>query len=223
MNKYVIGQATKALAQVILDEKRQDEGVVIAYDCRINSKVFARHCASIFAGHGIKAYIFDELRPTPELSFAIRHLKTVSGVNVTASHNPKEYNGYKVYWDKGSQILDDIALRVQEKIKTIDLFDTNGVLDFEEGVKNGMIQIIGSEVDDVYTKNVLGLTINDDNVKKDINIVYTPFNGTGIKFIPDILKARGFKNVEIVKEQMEPDGNFPTTPYPNPEDTKNFE
>ncbi|MBN2853452.1 MAG: phospho-sugar mutase [Clostridia bacterium] len=223
MNKYVVGQATRALAQVILESNRQDEGVAIAYDCRINSESFAKHCASIFAGHGIKVYIFDDLRPTPELSFAIRHLKTVAGVNVTASHNPKEYNGYKVYWDKGSQILDDIALKVQEYIGQIDLFDESKMIDFEEGVRSGIISIINKQVDIPYTKEVLNLSINDDNVKKDIKIVYTPFNGTGIKFIPAILKDRGFKNVEIVKEQMTPDGNFPTTPYPNPENTENFE
>jgi len=223
MNKYVIGQATKALAQVILEEKRQDEGVAIAYDCRINSKAFAKHCASIFASNGIKVYIFDDLRPTPELSFAIRYLKTVSGVNVTASHNPKEYNGYKVYWDEGSQILDNIALRVQEKIKAIDLFDNKGIMAFEEGIEKGLINIIGDEIDEEYSKQVLALKLNDVNVNKNINIVYTPFNGTGIKFIPDILRKRGFNNIVLVKEQEHPDGNFPTLPYPNPEESKNFE
>ncbi|MCK5812273.1 MAG: phospho-sugar mutase [Clostridiales bacterium] len=223
MNIYVIRQATRALAQVIVEEKRQQEGVVIAYDCRINSNNFAKHCAEIFAGHGIKTYIFDDLRPTPELSFAIRYLKTVSGINVTASHNPKEYNGYKAYWDQGSQILDDIALRIQDNIKKINLFDDSKIMPFDKGIKQGVIEIIGKEVDDAYSKKVLSLTLNDINVKKDINIVYTPFNGTGIKFIPDILKERGFNNVTLVKEQMTPDGNFPTTPYPNPEDTKNFE
>ncbi len=223
MNIYIIRQATRALAQVIVEEKRQQEGVVIAYDCRINSNNFAKHCAEIFAGHGIKTYIFDDLRPTPELSFAIRYLKTVSGINVTASHNPKEYNGYKAYWDQGSQILDDIAFRIQDKVKEIDIFDNSQIISFDKGVKQGLIKVIGKKVDDAYTKNVLSLTLNDENVKKDIKIVYTPFNGTGIKFIPDILRTRGFNDITLVKEQMMPDGNFPTTPYPNPEDTKNFE
>ena len=223
MNKYVIGQATKALAQVIVEENRQKDGVVIAYDCRINSKKFAKHCACIFAGHGIKAYIFEDLRPTPELSFAIRYLKTVSGINVTASHNPKEYNGYKAYWDKGSQILDDIAFKIQDKIKQIDIFDTSNIIEFDEGIESGIIEVIGKKVDDAYIEKVLELAINDDNIDKNIKIVYTPFNGTGMVFIPDVLKTRGFNNVIIVKEQMKPDGNFPTTPYPNPEDTKNFE
>ncbi|MDX1358075.1 MAG: phospho-sugar mutase [Clostridia bacterium] len=223
MNKYVLMQATRALADVVLEAGGKDRGVAIAHDCRINSRVYAETCAAIFYSKGIKAYIFEDLRPTPELSYAIRKLGTISGVNVTASHNPQEYNGYKVYWEEGSQILDDIADRILEKISTTELFDPEGIPSFEEGVNKGLITILGEEMDRMYLDDVKGLALNDEGIDKSVSAVYTPLNGTGAVLVPRILSERGFKNIYLVKEQLEPDGHFPTTPYPNPEDFSTFE
>lgn len=223
MNKYVLMQATRALAEVVLEAGGADKGVAIAHDCRINSRVYAKTCAAIFYSKGIRAYIFEDLRPTPELSYAIRKLGTISGVNVTASHNPQEYNGYKVYWEEGSQILDDIADKILNKISSIELFDPEGIPSFDEGIEKGFITILGEEMDSMYLEEVKGLALNEEGIDKSVSAVYTPLNGTGATLVPRILKERGFENIICVDEQMEPDGHFPTTPYPNPEDTSTFE
>ncbi|WP_233119528.1 phospho-sugar mutase [Thermosipho affectus] len=223
MNKYVIARATQGLADFINSkgEDRAKRGVVIAYDVRHYSKEFAREAASVLAGNGIKVYIFDDIRPTPELSFAVRYLNATAGIVITASHNPPEYNGYKVYWDKGSQILDDVAIPVQNNIKALKNFGMIKRIPFEEGL-NKLIHIIGKEVDEEYYKKVLSLALNED-IDKDIKIVYTPLNGTGNIPVRHVLKERGFKNVFVVKEQELPDPDFTTVGYPNPEDIKAFE
>jgi len=223
MNKYVLMQATRALAEVVLEAGGKDKGVAIAHDCRINSRVYAETCAAIFYSKGIKTYIFEDLRPTPELSYAIRKLGTISGVNVTASHNPQEYNGYKVYWKEGSQILDDIADKILAKIDETELFDPAGIPSYDEGVDSGLIIILGEDMDRMYLEEVKGLALNDVGIDKSVSAVYTPLNGTGAVLVPRILKERGFEHIYLVKEQMEPDGHFPTTPYPNPEDFSTFE
>lgn len=218
MNKYVIAQATHALANVIesFGEDYKKRGIAIAYDCRIKSDEFAILAARIMATHEIKTYIFDSLRPTPELSFTIRHLNLASGINITASHNPKEYNGYKVYWEEGSQIKDFIANKVLDEINKIDILNLPEIITEEEARNKNLIITIGKEIDEEYYKNILSLTLNDD-IDKDINIVYTPLNGAGNIPVREILKRRGFNKVHIVKEQENPDGTFPTSPYPNPE------
>ncbi|MBT1247738.1 MULTISPECIES: phosphoglucomutase [unclassified Thermosipho (in: Bacteria)] len=223
MNKYVIARATQGLADFINSkgEDRAKRGVVIAYDVRHYSKEFAREAASVLAGNGIKVYIFDDIRPTPELSFAVRYLNATAGIVITASHNPPEYNGYKVYWDKGSQILDDVAIPVQNNIKALKDFGMIKRIPFEEGLNN-LIHIIGKEVDEEYYKKVLSLALNED-IDKGIKIVYTPLNGTGNIPVRHVLKERGFKNVFVVKEQELPDPDFTTVGYPNPEDIKAFE
>lgn len=221
MNKYIVAKATQGLAQFILEKSDPKMGVVIAYDVRHFSKDFARIASEVLAGNGINVYIFDDIRPTPMLSFAVRHLKATAGIVITASHNPPEYNGYKVYWKEGSQILDDVAIPVQENIKKIKDFGEIKYLDFDEGVKRGIIKVIGKEVDEVYYEKVLSLGLNDD-IDKNINIVYTPLNGTGNIHVRHVLKERGFNNVYVVKEQELPDPDFKTVGYPNPEDIKAF-
>lgn len=221
MNKYIVAKATQGLAQFILEKSDPKMGVVIAYDVRHFSKDFARIASEVLAGNGINVYIFDDIRPTPMLSFAVRHLRATAGIVITASHNPPEYNGYKVYWKEGSQILDDVAIPVQENIKKIKDFGEIKYLDFDEGVKRGIIKVIGKEVDEVYYEKVLSLGLNDD-IDKNISIVYTPLNGTGNIHVRHVLKERGFNNVYVVKEQELPDPDFKTVGYPNPEDIKAF-
>lgn len=221
MNIYTVSQATKALCKVILEDTSLNKSIAIAHDSRIMSKEFSELVARIAVTYGIKAYIFEDLRPTPELSFAIRHLKCISGVNITASHNPKEYNGYKVYWKDGAQIKSDIADRILDKIKDIDIFDTQTIIEFKEGVDVGLIEIIGEDIDNIYFDLVKKVSLKN-NVDKDIKIVYTPLNGAGKNSVLKILKDMGYENVHLVVEQSEPDGNFPTVAYPNPEDSKAF-
>ena len=226
MNSYVIARATHALAKVIEahGEEYVKKGIAIAYDCRICSDEFAKLSALIMATHGIKAYLFDSLRPTPELSFAVRYYGCASGINITASHNPKEYNGYKVYWCEGSQIKDDIADKVLDEINKMDVFDLPEVITEEEAIKKGLLIYINDEVDKAYYEKVMSLSQRDDDeVDKNIKIVYTPLNGAGNIAVRTILDKKGYKNVFVVKEQENPDGTFPTIKYPNPEDTKAFE
>ena len=226
MNSYVIARATHALAKVIEahGEEYVKKGIAIAYDCRICSDEFAKLSALIMATHGIKAYLFDSLRPTPELSFAVRYYGCASGINITASHNPKEYNGYKVYWCEGSQIKDDIADKVLDEINKMDVFDLPEVIAEEEAIKKGLLIYINEEVDKAYYEKVMSLSQRDDDeVDKSIKIVYTPLNGAGNIAVRTILDKKGYKNVFVVKEQENPDGTFPTIKYPNPEDTKAFE
>jgi phosphoglucomutase len=223
MNIYTVSQATQGLADYInsCGEGYAKRGVVIAYDVRRMSKEFARITAQVLAANGIQVYLFDDIRPTPVLSFAVRYLGTASGIVITASHNPPEYNGYKVYWEKGSQITDDIAKPIEENIKKITDFGMIKKIDFDEAISKGLIKIVGSEVDNAYFEKVLSLALCDD-IDKNISIVYTPLHGTGGRFVRHVLDNRGFTNYFIVPEQENPDGEFPTVEYPNPEDLKAF-
>lgn len=231
MNEYIIARATDAFAKVIKSkgEEFSKKGVAIAYDCRLFSKEFSLTAALVLASHGIKTYLFDALRPTPELSFAIRKLGAAGGINVTASHNPKNYNGYKVYWQEGSQIKDDIADQILSEINKINGFEEVMFLSNREkyteeyAISNGLLEYIGNVIDDAFVKEVKAQSLNDDILKKDINIVYTPLNGAGNVLVRRVLAERGFSNVHVVKEQELPDGTFPTIEYPNPEDTRAFE
>ncbi|ERK56948.1 putative phosphoglucomutase [Gemella bergeri ATCC 700627] len=223
MNRFIIARATKALAKTIIDNGLQDKGIAIAHDPRLFSKEFAKLAALVMASNGVKAYLFEDLRPTPELSFTIRYLKTASGINITASHNPKEYNGYKVYWQEGSQIKSNISDKVLEYINSMDIFDNYVTLTEEEAVKKGLLVYIGKEIDEKFYKESLDCAINDDNIDKGISVVYTPLNGAGYKAVTTVLARRGFNNVYVVEEQKDPDGTFPTIEYPNPEDTAAFE
>lgn len=214
MNKYTVGMATQGYANY-LKKCFPEVKVAIAHDVRNNSRQFAEIAANIFAANGIKAYLFESIRPTPELSFAIRDLKCQGGLVITASHNPKEYNGYKAYWNDGAQLTpphDKNVIDEVEKIKGLDDVKWSGNED--------NIVIIGKDVDDVYIKMVKGLSVNPDVCirQHNLKIVYTPIHGTGIMLVPGALDAYGFDNVHIVEEQATPDGNFPTVIYPNPEE-----
>jgi len=224
MNVYTVSKATQGLAQYILDrgEEYAKRGVVIAYDVRRMSKEFARITAQVLAGNGVQVYLFDDIRPTPVLSYSVRHLKTASGIVITASHNPPEYNGYKVYWEYGSQIMDDIAEPIEENIRKIEDFGKIKKMEFDEAIQKGLIKIIGKEIDEAYFEKVLSLSLCDD-VDKNIGVVYTPLHGTGGRFVNYVLNKRGFTNYFIVPEQLEPNAEFPTVSYPNPEDLKAFE
>jgi len=220
MNIYTVGRASQALADYIKDfgEERMKMGVVIAYDVRHFSKEFAKESALILAANGIKAYLFEDIRPTPVLSFAVRYLKTTAGIVVTASHNPKDYNGYKVYWDQGSQILDDVANGIVEKIEKIG-YDFGKIkrISEEEAIRKNLLQYISKEVDEEYIQRVESLALRNEDVDKNIKIVYTPLNGTANKFVRRVLKERGFENVFVVKEQELPDPDFKSVANPNPE------
>ncbi len=224
MNKYTVSLATQGLADTIKNKGNDaiKRGVAIAYDVRHFSKDFAEVSARVLAANGIKVYIFDDIRPTPLLSYTIRKLNTISGIVITASHNPKDYNGYKVYWEEGSQILDDIAKEILDNINSIKDFSEIKIMDFEEGLNKGLISYIGKDIDDEYVEYVKSLSLND-NIDKDIKIVYTPLNGTGNKLVRRVLRERGFANVFVVPEQENPDPDFKTVGYPNPEDIKAFE
>lgn len=223
MNRYTVSLATQGLANTIksFGQSAMDRGVVIAYDVRHFSKKFSDIAARVLAANGIKVYLFEDLRPTPELSFAIRKLKTISGIVITASHNPKDYNGYKVYWEKGSQILDEIAEKITNNIKNVGEFSNVNIIDRQEALDRGLLKIIGKEIDDEYIKKVKNLLLHDD-IDKDINIVYTPLNGTGNIPVRRVLRERGFTNIFVVPEQENPDPDFTTVGYPNPEDIKAF-
>jgi len=216
MNKYTVGMATQGYANYLKQSfPNQEVKVAIAHDSRNNSRFFAETTANVFAANGIRVYLFDDLRPTPELSFAIRHLKCQGGVVCTASHNPKEYNGYKAYWNDGAQLVpphDKNVISEVEKIASVNDVKWTG------GEKN--ITIIGKEIDEAYMEMVKSLSVYPEVIakQKDIKIVYTPIHGTGIKLVPEVLKRFGFSNVHVVEEQSKPDGNFPTVVYPNPEE-----
>lgn len=222
MNVYTVAHATQGMAEMIKLEgpAAAERGVVIACDSRNNSTLFSKTAASVLSANGIKAYIFDGVRPTPELSFAIRHLGCIAGINITASHNPKEYNGYKAYWEDGAQLPPQHASIVSAKTKEIDIFTGVKKDDFDEAVKAGKITVIGEEVDKVYMQNVLSQRVKLDavkNVADDFAVVYTPLHGAGYKLVPEALTALGVKKLYTVKEQMILDGNFPTVKKPNPE------
>lgn len=226
MNTYTVAWATQGYANLVIDSDGQDRGVVVCRDSRNNSDAFACITARVLAANGIKVYYFDGIRPTPVLSFAIRELGATGGINITASHNPKEYNGYKVYWEDGAQITLDQAKTVSEYIEKTDIFDGVKLCDFDEAVNAGKIIYIGKEIDEKYISRVMSEMVDPVAIKKageDLKIVYTPLNGTGYKLIPETLRRCGLKNLYTVDEQMTPDGNFPTTPFPNPELADVFE
>ena len=223
MNTYTVSLATQGLAQTIINhgEGAMKKGVAIAYDVRQYSDKFAEIAARVLAGNGIKVYLFDDIRPTPMLSYTVRRLGTMSGIVVTASHNPQEYNGYKVYWEEGSQILDDIADEILDEIGSIDHFRDIKLMDFDVAKSKGLIEIIGGAIDDEYNDKLLKMAINED-IDKSVRIVYTPLNGTGNIPVRRVLKDRGFTEITVVPEQENPDWKFTTVGYPNPEDTKAF-
>ena len=225
MNKYTVTKATQGLANYIIKQGGQDRGVAIAYDCRIMSNEFSEETALCLNANGIKTYRFDELRPTPELSYAVRQLGCIAGIVITASHNPPEYNGYKVYWEDGAQIVAPHDKAIIEEVNSITDFGTIKTIDKEEAIKKGLYNVIGKEIDDKYISELKKLVVNSEAIKemqKDIKIVYSPLHGTGGKLVKRILSEVGFENVYIVPEQEKPDGNFPTVSYPNPEDPKAF-
>jgi len=218
MNKYTVGMATQGFANYMKKSFPGEEvKVVIGHDCRNNSRFFAETTANVFAANGIKVYLFEALRPTPEISFAIRTLGCKGGVVCTASHNPKEYNGYKAYWDDGAQLVPPHDTNV---ILEVDAIQSVNDVKWSGGEAN--ITIIGKEMDDQYTEMVKGLSVYPEVIAKqhDLKIVYTPIHGTGITLVPKVLAAFGFTNVHIVEEQATPDGNFPTVVYPNPEESE---
>ena len=228
MNIYTVRHATQAFAQVILAEGPEavKRGVAVCYDCRNNSPEFAQAAASVLACNGIPVRLFESLRPTPELSFAIREYGCIAGINVTASHNPKEYNGYKVYWEDGAQLPPKHADEVAKKMQELDVFACVKTADYDKAVAEGKIVIMGEETDEKFLSNVMA-QVNDkaavEQVADTFKMVYTPFHGTGHKLIPEALKRLGMKHVICVPEQMVIDGNFPTVVSPNPENPEGFE
>lgn len=225
MNVYTVRKATQGLANFIIKEGAQDKGVAIAYDSRRMSPEFADETALCLNANGIKAYVFPSLRPTPELSFAVRELGCIAGVVVTASHNPPEYNGYKVYWEDGAQITSPKDVEIINEVKAIKDYAVVKTMDKTEAIAKGLYNVIGSDIDDKYIAALKKQVINPDVIKEmgdDLVVVYTPLHGTGNVPATRVLKEVGFNNVTVVPEQALPDGDFPTVGYPNPEDPKAF-
>ncbi|MBQ0040505.1 MAG: phospho-sugar mutase [Clostridiales bacterium] len=232
MNVYVIRYATQALANVIIQNGGQEggnskegHGVAIAYDSRNNSPLFAQEAACVLAANNIKVHLFDALRPTPELSFAVRETGSIAGINVTASHNAKEYNGYKVYWADGAQTAPDKADGISSEIDRIDIFKDVKTISFEDAKAKGLVEMLGAEMDEKYLAKVIEQSVGKkyiDAAAKDMSIVYSPFHGAGYKLVPEVLKRIGISEIIPVDEQMIPDGNFPTVKSPNPENTEGF-
>lgn len=230
MNKYTVRKAAQGMANYILKNYNEDASVVIAYDSRINSKEFSIEAAMCFLANGIKVYRFEDLRPTPELSFAVRWLKCTAGVVITASHNPCEYNGYKVYWADGGQITPPLDKYIIDEVNNIADITNVKTMECEEAYKTGLYHIIGEEVDNEYMKELMKLRLNtesdrvdqDIRINQDIRIVYTPLHGAGNKLVQAVLNKMGYTDVHIVKEQEAPDGRFPTVASPNPEDKRAF-
>lgn len=223
MNVYTVGQATQGLASYLLDEYK-NPSVAIAYDSRIKSTEFAKFAAGVLAANGIKVWFYPELVPTPMLSFAVRELHCKGGIIITASHNPAEYNGYKCYDPEGYQMTDEAAARTYEFIQKTDMFTDIKTMDFEKAVETGIVEYIGSDVVEKFYNCVEKCCLSRDITKKtDLRVIYTPLNGTGNKHVRAMLDRIGIKNVSVVKEQENPDGNFPTCPYPNPEIKQVFE
>ena len=220
MNRFTVAQATRGIAALVKADGGESRGVAIAYDSRNNSREFARACAGVLAGAGIRVYIFDDLRPTPELSYAVRELSCMAGINITASHNPKEYNGYKAYWEDGAQISPEQAKIVSAELSKFDVLDTDGIMDYSEGVKQGMITELSVDFDEKYLAAVLSTAINPDAVREvaeELKVVYTPLHGAGTRLVPEVFRRIGLKYLYTVDEQMQPDGDFPTVAKPNPE------
>ena len=220
MNRHTVAHATQGLASLILGEGREKDGVAIAYDCRNNSRLFAETAACVLAANGIQVYLFDALRPTPELSFALRELHCVAGINITASHNPKEYNGYKAYWEDGAQLPPEHADTVSAAIDRLDIFADVRLTDYHAALASGLIRLIGAEMDEKYLSAVREQAVNPSAVQKvadELKIVYSPLHGTGYRLVPEIMRRIGLKHLYTVEEQMVIDGNFPTVKKPNPE------
>ena len=218
MNKYTLGAATQGLANYLIEQFPGEElKVAIAHDSRNNSIPFSQTVADIFSANGIKVFLFDGLRPTPELSFAVRYFGCQGGIVLTASHNPKEYNGYKVYWNDGAQVIAPHDKNIITEVNKIDSIDK---IRFEGN--SSLIEKVGKEIDEAYLDQIVSLSLSPETVKeqKDLKIVYSPIHGTGYKLVPDVLKKIGFENVHVVNEQMTPDGDFPTVVYPNPEEAE---
>ena len=225
MNKYTVGKATQGLANYIKEQGTQDKGVAISYDSRRMSKEFSLQTALILNANGIKTYLFENLRPVPELSFAVRELKCTAGVMITASHNPPKYNGYKVYWDDGAQIVAPRDKDIIAKVRAVAEYSEIKEISKEEAIEKGLFNIVGTEMDDKYINTLKSLILNPEIVKeqgKSLKVVYTPLHGTGNTVAERLLKEIGIQNLYVVPEQKEPDGNFPTVDYPNPEDKKAF-
>ena len=225
MNFYTVRKATQGLANYIVKQNGAEKGCAIAYDSRRFSPEFAKEAALCLAANGVHAYLFDALRPTPELSFAVRKLGCTAGIVITASHNPPEYNGYKVYWEDGAQITAPKDKEIITEVRNVTDFHTVKTMDEAEAVKAGLLTMIGSEIDDAYIAELKKQIIHPElieQVSDDITIVYTPFNGTGLVPVTRVLKELGFKKVYVVPEQADPDPNFTTLEYPNPEDPKAF-
>lgn len=225
MNIYTVRKATQGLANYIIEKGEQKKGIAIAYDSRFMSPEFADEAALCMAANGIKAYVFESLRPTPELSFALRKLGCVSGIVVTASHNPPEYNGYKVYWEDGAQVTAPKDKEIIAQVKAVTDYHTVKTMDKKAAIEQNLYEVIGKEIDDAYMEELKKQIIHSDVIKEmadDIKIVYTPFHGTGNIPVRRILSELGFKNVYVVPEQEEPDPKFTTLEYPNPEDPKAF-
>ena len=219
MNRFTVAQATRGIAALVKEAGGEERGVAIAFDSRNHSEEFARVSASILASEGIKVYIFDSLRPTPELSYAVRHFGALAGINITASHNPKEYNGYKAYWEDGAQINPEQAKIVSAERAKFDVLDMKGADFYEEGVESGIITVLDESFDEYYLKAVMDTAINASFVREaeDLKVVYTPLHGAGYKLVPEVFRRMGLKNLYTVESQMTPDGDFPTVEKPNPE------
>ena len=220
MNVYTVRYATQGLANLIIakggqigGDSPEGNGVAIAHDSRNNSRLFAEEAAAVLAANGIKAYIFDDMRPTPELSFAVRETGSIAGINITASHNPKEYNGYKAYWADGAQLGPEHADVVSAEIAKVDIFKDVKTMDYNKALEEGLVEILGDEMDETYIGKVMETSITRkyiDQVAKEMKIVFTPFHGAGYKLVPEILRRQGYGAIIPVEEQMVPDGNFPT-------------
>lgn len=225
MNVYTVAHTTAGLAKLISDKDGAKRGVAIAYDSRINSVEFAKTAAEVLAANGIKVYYFESLRPTPELSFAILHLNCIAGINITASHNAMEYNGYKVYWEDGAQLPPNHAAAVSAAVSEMDIFEDVKRMPFAAAVEAGIIEIIGNKVDEAYMEAVLACRVCPDateNYGDSLNVIYTPLHGAGYKLVPEVLKRAGVTNLRVVPSQAEPDGRFPTVKAPNPENKACF-
>ena len=225
MNKYTVGKATQGLANYILEQGTQDKGVAISYDSRRMSKEFSLLTALILNANGIKTYLFENLRPVPELSFTVRKLKCTAGVMITASHNPPKYNGYKVYWDDGAQIVEPRDKEIIAKVRAVESFSEIKEITKEEAIEKGLFNVIGTEMDDEYISVLKSKILNPEIVKeqgKKLKVVYTPLHGTGNTIAGRLFKEIGMENVYVVPEQKDPDGEFPTVSYPNPEDKAAF-
>lgn len=225
MNKYTVGKATQGLANYILEQGTQEKGVAISYDSRKMSKEFSLQTALILNANGIKTYLFENLRPVPELSFAVRELKCTAGIMITASHNPPKYNGYKVYWDDGSQIVAPKDKDIIDRVRNVKEYSEIKEISKEEAIEKGLFNIVGTEMDDKYINTLKKLILNPEIVReqgKKLKVVYTPLHGTGNTVAERLLKEIGIENLYVVPEQKDPDGNFPTVDYPNPEDKKAF-